>query len=307
MHKAFWSAIAVAFGAAAGPAMADDIWDKVEHGYADNNGVKIHYAALGEGPLVVFVHGFPDFWYSWRYQMEALSTDYKCVAIDTRGYNKSDKPEGDENYDMQYLMSDVAAVVKHFDEETCILVGHDWGGAISWQVAINMPAIVDRLIILNLPHPNGLSRELANNPEQQANSAYARNFQKEGSHEFLSAEMLAGFLSPKDQNVKDRYIEAFENSSFKAMMAYYKRNYPREPYREYSGSIPKIQMPVLMFHGLDDTALLAAALNNTWEWMEKDLTLVTVPGAGHWVQHDAADHVSRMMKAWLAAQYPSGE
>jgi len=300
MQKAFWAALAV-FGVASGPAMADDVWGKVEHGYVDNNGVKIHYAEIGEGPLVVMVHGFPDFWYSWRYQMAELSKDYKCVAIDNRGYNKSGQPEGDENYAMPLLVSDVAAVIKHFGEEKAIVAGHDWGGAIAWQVAINMPQIVDRLIIC-LPHPNGMSRELANNPEQQANSQYARNFQKENSHKMLSAEMLANFLSADDEDVKERYVDAFNNSSFKAMMAYYKQNYPREPYKEYSGSIPTIKMPVLLFHGLEDQALLADGLNNTWEWVEKDLTIVTVPGAGHWVQHDAADFVSAMMKSWLDAQ-----
>ena len=88
-----------------------DLWDEVEHGYADNNGVKIHYATIGEGPLVIMIHGFPDFWYSWRHQMEGLKDDFRVVAIDQRGYNLSDKPEGDENYNMRYLVGDVAAVI----------------------------------------------------------------------------------------------------------------------------------------------------------------------------------------------------
>ena len=103
-----------------------DIWDDVEHGYADNDGVKIHYATIGEGPLVVMIHGFPDFWYSWRNQMDGLKDNFKVVAIDQRGYNLSDKPEGEENYNMRYLISDVAAVVHHFGEEKAIIVGHDW-------------------------------------------------------------------------------------------------------------------------------------------------------------------------------------
>lgn len=97
----------------------EDIEKRVEHGYADSNGVKIHYAALGDkkNPLVVMIHGFPDFWYSWRDQMAALSSDYYCVAIDQRGYNLSDKPKGVENYDMRLLVGDVAAVVKHLGRE----------------------------------------------------------------------------------------------------------------------------------------------------------------------------------------------
>ena len=153
-----------------------DLWDEVEHGYADNNGVKIHYATIGEGPLVIMIHGFPDFWYSWRHQMEGLKDDFRVVAIDQRGYNLSDKPEGDENYNMRYLVGDVAAVIQHLDEEKATIVGHDWGGMVSWQCAFNLPQMAENLVILNLPHPNGLGRELATNAEQQQNSGYARTF-----------------------------------------------------------------------------------------------------------------------------------
>lgn len=143
-----------------------DLESKVKHGYADNNGVKIHYASVGSGPLIVMIHGFPDYWYTWRHQMEGLSDKYQVVAIDQRGFNLSDKPKGVENYDMRLLVSDVAAVVKSLGKEKAIIVGHDWGGAVSWQLAMHMPQIVDKLIILNLPHPHGLARELVNNPEQ---------------------------------------------------------------------------------------------------------------------------------------------
>jgi pimeloyl-ACP methyl ester carboxylesterase len=101
---------------------------EIKHGYADNNGVNIHYAETGEGPLVVMIHGFPDFWYSWRHQMAGLKDGYRVVAIDQRGYNLSDQPEGVENYDMRLLVSDVAAVVRHLGEEKATIVGHDWGG-----------------------------------------------------------------------------------------------------------------------------------------------------------------------------------
>ena len=95
-----------------------DLYDRVEHGHADSDGVKIHYASLGEGPLVVMIHGFPDFWYTWRDQMEALSSDFKVVALDLRGYNRSDKPEGVEQYRMPLLVADVAAVVQHHGEDS---------------------------------------------------------------------------------------------------------------------------------------------------------------------------------------------
>ena len=277
----------------------NDIEQRVEHGYADSNGVKIHYAALGDkkAPLIVMIHGFPDFWYSWRHQMEALSKDYYVVAIDLRGYNLSDKPKGVENYDMRLLIGDVAAVIKHLGREKAIIAGHDWGGAIAWTMATYMPQMVERLMICNLPHLRGLARELANNPQQQKNSQYARDFQQPDAHKKLTAEGLTFWV--KDPEVKQKYIEAFKRSDFEAMLNYYKRNYPREPYKEDTSPPVKIKMPVLMIHGLDDWALLAPALNNTWEWLEKDLTLVTIPGAGHFVQQDAPEMVTRSMVMWL--------
>jgi epoxide hydrolase 4 len=275
-----------------------DFDSSVKHDYANSNGVKIHYASLGQGPLVVMIHGFPDFWYTWRDQMQALSANYQVVAIDQRGYNLSDKPKGVENYDMKFLVGDVAAVIKHLGKDKAIIVGHDWGGIVAWTFAMALPQMTDKLIILNLPHPRGLSRELANNPQQQKNSAYARNFQKEGAEKQLTAERLAGWV--KDPKAREKYIEAFRRSDFEAMLNYYKQNYPREPYKEDTSPVVKVKMPVLLIHGLEDTALLAGALNNTWEWVEKDLTLVTIPGASHFVQQDASELVTKSIKMWLA-------
>jgi len=193
----------------------------------------------------------------------------------------------------------VVAVIKHLGKEKAIVAGHDWGGAVAWSLATYVPQVVERLIIVNLPHMNGLRRELANNPEQQKNSQYARNFQREGAHLKITAEGLAG-LVPEAERAK--YIEAYKRSDFEAMLNYYKRNYPREPYTNDGAPAPNVKMPVLMFHGLKDTALMPGALNDTWKWMDAPLTLVTIPNAGHWSHWDAADLVSKGMKSWLAAQ-----
>lgn len=277
---------------------ASDLDQRVEHGYADSGGVKIHYASLGKGPLIVMIHGFPDFWYTWRDQMEALSKDYQVVAIDQRGYNLSDKPKGVENYDLRFLVGDVAAVVKHLKRDKAIIVGHDWGGIVAWTFAMMLPDMTEKLIILNLPHPRGLNRELAHNPEQQKNSQYARNFQLPDAHKQITAERISFWV--KDPEAKKKYIEAFNRSDFEAMLNFYKRNYPREPYTEDTSPVIKVKASVLMIHGLGDTALLPGALNDTWQWLEKDLTLVTIPGAGHFVQQDASDLVTRSIRMWLA-------
>lgn len=272
-----------------------------EDGFADSDGVKIHYVTAGKGPLVVLIHGFPDFWYSWREQIPELAKNFQVVAIDQRGYNKSDKPDGVENYAMPKLVADVDAVVKHFKADKAIIVGHDWGGIVAWTYAMTHPDKTDKLVILNLPHPKGLARELANNPKQQQNSAYARNFQKPDAASKMQPIMLTFWV--KDPEAKKKYLEAFKESSMEGMLNFYKANYPKEPY-EYSEETkyPPVKCPVLMFHGLKDEALLPGALNDTWNWLEQDLTLITIPEAGHFVQQDAAEKVTRCMSTWLKMQ-----
>lgn len=288
-------------------AQQDDVFNRVTHGYAvSEGGVKIHYASLGKGPLVVMIHGFPDFWYSWRHQMDALSQRYQVVAIDQRGYNLSDKPSGVENYDMKLLVTDVAAVIKHLKHERATVVGHDWGGVVAWQLAMRVPQVVENLVILNLPHPNGLARELRSNPTQIKNSEYARNFQRKDPADPtvffgrpMTAETLSGWVT--DPEARKRYVEAFKQSDFAAMLNYYKRNYPSASGPEAAAppEPPKVKAPVLIFHGLNDQALHSDGLSGTWNWVEKDLTMVTVPGAGHFVQQDAAALVSSTMQWWL--------
>jgi len=288
---------------------ADDIFDEVTHGYADNNGVKIHYVSMGQGPLVVMIHGFPDFWYSWRDQMRGLADKFQVVAIDQRGYNLSGQPKGVENYAMSHLVGDVAAVIKSVGAEKATIVGHDWGGAVAWQVAFNLPHMTERLVVLNLPHPANMARELANNEEQRKNSGYAAKF-RQGSPTDpdimfggpMTVATLAGWVA--DPSAKARYETAFARSDFDGMLNFYKANYPRLPEAGQApqAAPPKLKMPVLVFHGLEDQALHSDGLNNTWDWIDADLTIVTAPGAGHFVQQDAAELVTSTMRWWLLAR-----
>lgn len=291
-----------------------DLYELVEDKYADSDGVRIHYVAIGseDAPLIVMIHGFPDFWYTWRLQMEVLKDAYRVVAVDLRGYNLSDQPEGVDNYAMPLLVGDIAAVIAAEGRESAIVVGHDWGGVISWNLAMTRPELVNHLIILNLPHPAGLAREIQNNPDQRRNSAYAFNFQKPEAAKSLNAIGLTFWV--RDMEARKRYVEAFQRSSFEGMLNYYKANYPRVEQLDSAESdgaglvqpdFPKVKVPVLMFHGLDDSALLPGALSGTWEWLEKDLTLVTIPGADHFVQQDAPDMVNNVMRDWLARQLAS--
>jgi len=319
VNARFWFLLPMLLALLRAPgARAEGIWEEVEHGYAENDGVKIHYASVGEGPAVVMIHGFPDFWYSWRHQMAGLKDRFRLVAIDQRGYNLSDQPQGVENYDMSLLVGDVAAVIRQLGEEKVTVVGHDWGGVVAWNVVFTHPELVHNLVILDLPHPNGLANAWANNEEAFANTNYARVFRDGESTDpeiFFGLPMTAQTLSGwvKDEDARQKYVEAFERSDFVAMLNYYKQNYPDlwDPGNQQSSfvqnDIPKVEVPTLLFHGLQDQALHSDALNNTWDWIDRDLTIVTAPNAGHFIQQDAADLVTTTMRWWLLARKEAAE
>jgi epoxide hydrolase 4 len=215
-------------------------------------------------------------------------------------------------------------VIRHFGQEKVIIVGHDWGGAISWALAITRPESVERLIILNVAHPSALAREILSNPMQRQSSQYAWDFQEAEAHwnlikifqdnNLLSEYQTAGgplsglgdaellSLWVNDPDARTKYIAAFEQSDIEAMLNYYKKNYPKKEFLLSQGprSLPKIKAPVLIIFGLKDMAILPSTLNNTWEFLEQDMTLVTIPDSGHFVQQDAAALVARTMKMWLA-------
>lgn len=280
----------------AAPALAAE--PKFEDGYVNNDGVKIHTVSVGRGSPVVMVHGFPDFWLTWKPQMLAIAAaGHRAVAIDQRGYNLSDKPKGDENYAMPHLVSDVAAVIKANGGKAA-LVGHDWGGAVSWNSAYRHPELIERLAILNLPHPNGLSRELADpNSRQAEHSTYAQNFKKPGAAATLKPEQLAHAASTPE--TYPAYVEAFKRTDFEAALAYYRVNYPGPPYSK-GPELPPLKLRTLLIHGLKDTALLAPAIDGTWRWIDAPFELNTYPWAGHFVQRDAAEEVSAALVRFLS-------
>ncbi len=294
-------AILVALAPWASAMDVDELLDSVEDGYVDSDGIKIHYVTVGEGPLVLFIHGFPDLWYTWRHQMAALADDYQVVAMDMRGYNKSDKPKGVEHYDFKFLVADVAAVVRNFPQGTATVVGHDWGGSVSWKFVMAHPELTENLIIFNRPHPRGRNRELATNNKHKSASVYIRRFKDTPGDMGFTAEALAR-RHEGDPKLHRLYLEGFRRSDFEAMTNYYRQNYPDPPYLVDEGPPDPVDCPVLMFHGLDDKALGHEALNHTWEWLDHDLTLVTLPGVGHNSQHGPIDFTSGLMKSWIALQ-----
>jgi len=201
-----------------------DIFDRVAHNQVDNGDVPIHYVTLGIGPVILFIHGFPDFWYTWREQMAALSGDFKTVAMDTRANNKSGKPDGIEHYTMPHLMADVEAVIKDLGVDSVILAGHDWGGVISWRFAMRYPQLVNKLVICNITHPKGYMSVRRNaTAEQKANTQYITNFQTPGFEDRLTPEILTNISARNASGkIRERYMNAFSQSSVKGMLDYYR-------------------------------------------------------------------------------------
>jgi pimeloyl-ACP methyl ester carboxylesterase len=203
---------------------------------------------------------------------------------------------------MPKLVADIDAVIRAEGYEKATVLGHDWGGSIAWMYAFTHPEKLDNLIILSTPHPILFMERMRTDPQQQATSQYARNFQKEGSEAGMTAEALARRI--QDPALHEKYLEAFGRSSFAGMMNYYRANYPKtvgpDAKRPFlPDNPPMIPVPLLVIHGMKDTALLAAGHNGTWEKAAKDTTIVMVPEAGHFVQFDAPDLVNGTIRNWL--------
>src|SRR5262245_59179859 len=166
--------------AAVGGVFGQPISPPLSHEYADVNGVRLHYARAGRGPLIVFLHGFPEFWYEWKYQIAEFSTDHTVAAPDMRGYNLSSKPAGLSEYAVPTLVEDVRALaselLKTAGGERFTLVAHDWGGVVAWVFAALHPEMLDRLVIVNAPHPTIFTRLLREDPAQQQASGYMLMF-----------------------------------------------------------------------------------------------------------------------------------
>lgn len=269
----------------------------VEHHYVTNSGVRLHYAAIGQGPLIVLLHGFPDHWLGWWKLMNALKGGFRLVAPDLRGYNLSDKPAQAQAYAIANLVGDVRSVIEHEGESTAIVAGHDWGGFVAWHVAMDAPELLRGLVILNMPHPWAISRELVKNPLQLKASEYVRLFRQEGAHQHFPLERLSAWVA--DPAYKKRHDAAMNASSLDAMFNYYRVNWPSEPYSMRTNSPPRLSAPALLIHGLNDPYALPAGLNDVWEWSDKEVEIMTLPGAGHFIQHENATQVTKRLRQWL--------
>src|SRR5258708_25118366 len=171
--------------------------------YADVNGVRLHYVEHGKGPLILFLHGFPEFWYSWTNLLLDFGRDHHAVAVDMRGYNLSSRPEAVDAYSVPVIVEDIRALAVKLKARKFVLVGHDWGGVIAWAFAAQHPEMLARLVIINAPHPTVFSPELASNPAQQKASGYFNLFNSPQAEQVLSQSNYAGMLAAFGSSLKE--------------------------------------------------------------------------------------------------------
>jgi pimeloyl-ACP methyl ester carboxylesterase len=290
----------------------------MEHHFADVNGIRMHYVTAGAGRLILFAHGFPEFWYEWRRQLDEFGRDHHAVAPDLRGYNLTSKPEGVESYRMRHLIEDLRGLVRHLGKETFVLVAHDWGGAVAWAFALAHPEMLEKLVIVNAPHPGVFAREIHSNPAQQQASQYMRMFCTPQAEEILSRDHYKALIDMAlghglkrgyfDEADKQAYIEAWSQpGALTGGLNYYRasRFVPPEPGTpapvselELDVAALTVHVPTLVIWGERDTALLPGNLEGLEQFVP-DLTVRRIPDGNHWVIHQKPELVNRYIREFI--------
>jgi pimeloyl-ACP methyl ester carboxylesterase len=286
---------------------------RLQEGDVVSNGVRIHYHTAGEGPLLVLVHGIGGFWFDWRHQIPSLAKQYKVVAMTQRGFDKSDQPIGAEHYTAAKIAGDIDALITHFGRDKATIMAYDSGGFHAWYFAMHYPERTERLVAIGSYHPATLVREYATNPAQQKAGEYSRNFQEQPDAAANMAKRMrdpdAPMRSGDTPEIQRMRVEAANRSSFDAMMNFYKANWPRAPYSLDMPAIggrlsdyPKVKAPTLVVYGREDVPLVVNGLNDLWKWVDSELTLLVVPGAGHGPHAELPEFVTPRIMDWLAAR-----
>ncbi len=277
-----------------------------QHHFIKTNNVRLHYVAQGEGPLVVLLHGFPEFWYSWRHQIPALAKHFRVVVPDLRGYNDSDKPSS--GYDLQTLTQDVQGLITSLGYSHAHVVGHDWGGAIAWNFAQRFPEMLDRLAVLNAPHPQRFIQGMVGNLDQIRRSWYMLAFQVPAIPEILIQNNLKQFVSTVFQGLATRkaafpletarlYEAALEKpGAIAAALNYYRQML--DP-RGFLAQVIPVQAPTLVLWGEEDAVLSRSLVGDMVRFVAAPVRVMMVPNCGHWVQQEAPQTVNRELLKFL--------
>ena len=285
------------------------------HKYADINNIHLHYVTAGEGKLIMFLHGFPEFWYEWKNQLAEFGGDYRVVAPDMRGYNLSSKPTDVKQYRIKYLIEDIRALAEHLDYKKFIMVAHDWGGGVAWPFAMRHPEYLEKLIIINAPHPVTFVRELRDNPAQQKASQYILVHRTPEAEEILARNNYAilvdsllkdgirqGYFTEED---KKAYIEAWSQpGALTGGLNYYRAAHlgsftgESDDYLSADPSLFTVAVPTLVIWGEKDKYLLTGNLEDLEKYVP-DLTIKRIPDGSHWVIHEKPGLVNSYIREFI--------
>jgi len=278
----------------------------LRHGTAALSEVRLHFVEAGEGPLVVLLHGFPDFWYGWRHQIPALArAGFRVVAPDLRGYNLSSRPEDVEAYGLRRLAEDIRELIAERGESAAAVAGHDWGGVVAWGLAAWHPDAVRRLAILGVPHPRRMYEglrtlaqlrrswyivmfQLPRMPERRLAAGGFRQLRRA-----IELDAPPGALEPGDI---ERYVEAWRRPGALTAMV----NYYRAARRSLGRRLPPIAAPTLVVWGERDRYLGAELAEPHRRDVPGLREVVRLPESSHWVMRDEPERVSTLLAEFFA-------
>lgn len=277
--------------------------------YIDTNGIQLHAVIDGpkKGPLVILLHGFPEHWYSWRYQIPMLATaGFRVIAPDQRGHNLSDKPRRVKDYALETLTQDVVGLIEYAGCEKAIVVGHDWGGAVAYRLAMDYPQRVTKLAIMNSPHPKAFQREIKK-ISQLLRLRYALYFQIPFLPEAVfrwSPRFWTNLMIQEGAFNKNAFtqfdIETIAEANtqpgaIRSMLNWYRANFRIRP----KNGFPKIEVPTLILWGEKDPALKIDLIEGLEPWFNGNLNIQKIPHAGHWVHNEAPEEVNHLLLDFL--------
>ena len=286
--------------------------NEIRHGYATVNGVRLHYAETGSGELVLLLHGFPEFWYSWRHQLAALGPHFHVVAPDMRGYNLSDKPSRVEDYRVDEIVKDVVSLIDHFGVSQAAVVGHDWGATVAWAIAQRFPERVSKLAVMQVP-PAAVWR--ANMSLRQVlRSWYMFLFQLPRIPEwmisrknmaaiertFTNSVIRKGSFSPAEI---ENYKEALRQpGALTSAINYYRANINRLASRgaKTSPSNERTRVPTLFIFAEQDFAIVPETVRGVADYVDAPFRELRIKESGHWVQNEAAEEVNAALIEFLS-------
>ena len=290
----------------------------LEHHFAELGQCRLHYVSRGEGKPILFLHGFPQFWFLWRRQLADLGDDHAVFAPDMRGYNLSCKPEDPEAYRMRHLLRDLVGLVEELDLAPVTLVGHDWGGIVSWAFALKYPEMLERLVIIDAPPPFTWNRDLRESPKQRSAVNYMIELSKPApepeemleANDFSMIDDIMRRIGGRAAQLSDEELATYHEAwgqpgALRGGLNYYRAARMGE---QVAGGVPEehaskitsqsVSVPTLVIWGENDAALLPSLTRGLSEWVPR-VRVEIIPGAGHWVPYERPDEVNSLIRQFV--------